>query len=99
MHPSISLFPNKEFYGRQIKDGPNVKAQSYQKRFLDGQMYGPYSFIDISYGKEQLNDKYSSKNVVEVYVIAEIIANLHKSMLSPIFLVFLMIISPFVVLN
>lgn len=78
MHPSISLFPNREFYGKQIMDGPNVKDVKYSKRFLEGSIFGSYSFIDINPGKEQFDDKHSRKNLVEVYVVAEIIANLHK---------------------
>ena len=81
MHPSISLFPNREFYGKLIMDGPNVKDVKYKKRFLEGAIFGSYSFIDINPGKEQFDDKHSRKNLVEVYVVAEIIANLHKSML------------------
>jgi senataxin len=34
MHPSISLFPNREFYDKQISDAPNVKERNYEKRFL-----------------------------------------------------------------
>nr|XP_027077588.1 uncharacterized protein LOC113701234 [Coffea arabica] len=78
MHPSISLFPNREFYGKLIMDGPNVKDVKYKKRFLEGAIFGSYSFIDINPGKEQFDDKHSRKNLVEVYVVAEIIANLHK---------------------
>ncbi|GLT61225.1 hypothetical protein SLA2020_339470 [Shorea laevis] len=29
MHPSISLFPNREFYDKKILDGHNVKQRSY----------------------------------------------------------------------
>ncbi|CAI9110339.1 OLC1v1010345C1 [Oldenlandia corymbosa var. corymbosa] len=77
MHPSISRFPNAEFYGKQIMDGPNVNDDSYNQRFLEGSMYGSYSFIDINEGTEQF-DKYSPKNMVEVYVVAEIIASLYQ---------------------
>nr|XP_027099745.1 probable helicase MAGATAMA 3 isoform X1 [Coffea arabica]XP_027100131.1 probable helicase MAGATAMA 3 isoform X1 [Coffea arabica] len=78
MHPSISLFPNREFYAKLIMDGPNVKDGKYKKHFLEGSIFGSYSFIDINPGKEQFDDKHSRKNLVEVYVVAEIIANLHK---------------------
>ncbi|XP_021803506.1 uncharacterized ATP-dependent helicase C29A10.10c-like, partial [Prunus avium] len=36
MHPSISLFPKREFYNNRILDGPNVKQGSYEKCFLSG---------------------------------------------------------------
>ncbi|KAJ0961679.1 hypothetical protein J5N97_000697 [Dioscorea zingiberensis] len=31
MHPSISLFPKREFYSNQVVDGPNVKERSYER--------------------------------------------------------------------
>ncbi|CAI9763492.1 unnamed protein product [Fraxinus pennsylvanica] len=82
MHPSISLFPNKEFYGKQIKDGPNVKERAYGRCFLKGNMFGSYSFIDVTSGKEQFDNRHSRKNMVEVFVIAEIVSNLYKESLS-----------------
>ncbi|XP_038694941.1 uncharacterized protein LOC119992303 isoform X2 [Tripterygium wilfordii] len=76
MHPSISLFPNKEFYDGQIQDGQNVKRKCYKKDFLQGKMYGPYSFINIAQGKE--SDSHSKKNMVEVAVVSEILASLYE---------------------
>ncbi|XP_050226584.1 uncharacterized protein LOC126676426 [Mercurialis annua] len=76
MHPSISSFPNREFYGGQIHDAPTVKERKYQKQFLPGTMYGTYSFINIAQGLEQSNDGLSKKNMVEVAVISEMVARL-----------------------
>ncbi|KAL5554235.1 hypothetical protein UlMin_041636 [Ulmus minor] len=78
MHPSISLFPNREFYDNQILDGQNVKLRSYNKSFLQGKMYGSYSFINVAHGKEQYDNKHSSKNLIEVAVVSEIVESLHK---------------------
>ncbi|GLT97360.1 hypothetical protein SLE2022_149280 [Rubroshorea leprosula] len=78
MHPSISLFPNREFYNNKIVDAPTVKDRSYVKHFLGGNMYGPYSFINVTYGKEQFGNGHSPKNMVEVAVVCEIVANLFK---------------------
>ncbi|CAK7338818.1 unnamed protein product [Dovyalis caffra] len=78
MHPSISLFPNKVFYDGLIQDAPNVKERNYKKQFLQGNMYGPYSFINVASGKEQLNNGRSMKNLVEVAVVSEIVASLFK---------------------
>ncbi|XP_059643473.1 uncharacterized protein LOC132285322 [Cornus florida] len=77
MHPSISLFPNKEFYGKQISDAPNVKESTYERHFLQGKMYGSYSFINVTDAKEDLGG-HSRKNMVEVAVVAEIVANLYR---------------------
>lgn len=78
MHPKISLFPNSEFYQKKIMDGPNVKSAAYEKRFLSGDMFGSYSFINVSSGNEDQDDKHSTRNKAEAFVVAEIVANLHK---------------------
>ena len=80
MHPSISFFPNKEFYNNQISDAPNVIERGYEKRFLQGNMYGSYSFISIDHGKEEFEGGYSPKNMVEAAVVSEIVANLYEGM-------------------
>ncbi|PHU19176.1 hypothetical protein BC332_10327 [Capsicum chinense] len=82
MHPKISLFPNREFYHKKIMDGPNVKSAAYEKRFLTGDMFGSYSFINVSSGNEELDDKHSTSNKAEAFVVAEIVANLHKEYVS-----------------
>ncbi|KAJ8531447.1 hypothetical protein K7X08_026881 [Anisodus acutangulus] len=78
MHPKISMFPNREFYQKKIMDGPNVKGAKYEKRFLKGDMFGPYSFINVSSGNEEVDVKHSTSNKTEAFVVAEILANLHK---------------------
>lgn len=78
MHPLISLFPNKKFYDKQILDGPNVKERTYEKHFLEGNMFGPFSFINITHWKEDHDNGYSKKNMMEVAVVAEIVASLFK---------------------
>jgi superfamily I DNA and/or RNA helicase len=80
MHPSISLFPNREFYDKQISDAPNVKEIDYEKRFLQGNMYSSYSFISVVHGKEEFGLGHSPKNMVEAAVVSEIVDNLFKRM-------------------
>ncbi|XP_019172078.1 PREDICTED: uncharacterized protein LOC109167512 [Ipomoea nil] len=82
MHPSISLFPNRRFYKGKVMNGPNVTNLRYEKRFLEGNMFGPFSFINIRKGKEELDCKHSSKNMAEASVVAEIVAMLYKESLS-----------------
>ncbi|CAH9069968.1 unnamed protein product [Cuscuta epithymum] len=81
MHPSISLFPNKQFYEKKVMDGPNVSKEGYEKRFLQGEMFGPFSFIDIRGGSEDRDNSCSSKNKAEVFAVAEIVAMLHRECL------------------
>ncbi|KAI7997286.1 Helicase SEN1 [Camellia lanceoleosa] len=78
MHPSISSFPNREFYDSKVLDAPNVKERTYEKCFLQGSMYGSYSFINVTNGIEDQDSKHSTKNMVEVAVVAEIVSNLFK---------------------
>ncbi|BFG15843.1 hypothetical protein CerSpe_021170 [Prunus speciosa] len=78
MHPSISRFPKQEFYNNQILDGPNVSEVSYEKSFVEGRMYGPYSFINVANGKEEFDRGHSLKNMVEVAVVYEIVSSLYK---------------------
>nr|GMC57397.1 probable helicase MAGATAMA 3 [Ipomoea batatas] len=82
MHPSISLFPNKKFYKGKVMNGPKVRDTRYEKRFLKGDMFGPYSFINISNGKEDLDEKSSTKNMAEVSAVAELIAMLYREYLD-----------------
>ncbi|KAK2636002.1 hypothetical protein Ddye_030794 [Dipteronia dyeriana] len=80
MHPSISSFPNSNFYRDQISDGPNVKKGSYRKNFLPGQMFGPYSFINIVGGKEDHeNAGCSLRNMVEASAVVIIVQKLYKA--------------------
>ncbi|KAK7300608.1 hypothetical protein RJT34_11456 [Clitoria ternatea] len=96
MHPSISLFPCKEFYDDKLSNAPNVKESCYTKQFLEGEIYGPYSFINIAKGKEQLGRcGRSSKNMVEVAVVSEIIASLRKALMGTRKKVSIGIISPY----
>ncbi|GAU32047.1 hypothetical protein TSUD_214020 [Trifolium subterraneum] len=78
MHPSISLFPCKEFYEEKLSDAAIVMGESYNKSFLEGEMYASYSFINISEGKEKSGRGHSLKNMVEVAVISEIIQSLKR---------------------
>ncbi|KAI3798716.1 hypothetical protein L1987_33994 [Smallanthus sonchifolius] len=78
MHPMISLFPNKEFYDKKLLNGPNVEEKSYKKQFLEGSMFGSYSFIHLAHGKVEFDQTKSGKNMVEVAVIVELVAKLYK---------------------
>ncbi|KAK2383849.1 P-loop containing nucleoside triphosphate hydrolase superfamily protein [Trifolium repens] len=80
MHPAISCFPNSCFYLNQILDAPNVIAKNYRKQYLPGQMFGPYSFINIIGGTEEFDDAgRSRKNMVEVAVVMKIIRNCFRA--------------------
>ncbi|KAL7106268.1 hypothetical protein ACP275_07G101400 [Erythranthe tilingii] len=80
MHPSISRFPNSKFYQNRILDAPSVQSRSYERCYLQGRMFGPYSFIDIPGSNEQFDDfGRSRKNMVEVAVAVTLVQKLFKA--------------------
>ncbi|KNA11547.1 hypothetical protein SOVF_134110 [Spinacia oleracea] len=80
MHPAISSFPNAEFYLKQILDAPSVSNENYEREYLPALMYGPYSFINVSEGREEVDDDgRSRRNMVEAAVVAKILHNLFKT--------------------
>ncbi|KAL2317323.1 hypothetical protein Fmac_031199 [Flemingia macrophylla] len=95
MHPSISMFPSREFYDQKLSDALPVREKSYDKRFLDGKLYTSYSFINISKGKEQSNHNHSLMNKIEVAAIYEIIGRLRKEFVKIKKKVSIGIISPY----
>ena len=81
MHLSISFFPNSRFYFNQILDAPHVKNRSYKKHYLPGSMFGPYSFLNVIGGKEEMDDGgHSRRNTVEVAVVVKILQKLYGGM-------------------
>ncbi|KAL0539958.1 hypothetical protein IC582_024180 [Cucumis melo] len=80
MHPSISYFPSSKFYSNQITDAPLVMDEAYKKRYIPSPMFGPYTFINVSVGKEEGDDDgHSKKNAVEVAVVIKIIEKLYRA--------------------
>ncbi|XP_073289051.1 uncharacterized protein [Primulina huaijiensis] len=82
MDPSISLFPNMEFYNKQLIDGRNVLQRSFARSYLKAKMFGSYSFIDVKHGRENFDDKHSRRNMVEVSVLVEILSQLYKESIA-----------------
>lgn len=83
MHPFISCFPNSKFYFNDILDAPNVREKCYEKQYLPGPMFGPYSFINVLDGREELDDVgHSRRNMVEVAIVLKLVMSLHKGMNS-----------------
>ncbi|XP_058098091.1 uncharacterized ATP-dependent helicase C29A10.10c-like isoform X2 [Magnolia sinica] len=79
MHPSISAFPNANFYGNQILDDPSVKDKIHERHYLSQPMYGSYSFINIDDGRETVQKGGSWKNMVQVAAVSCILRNLFKA--------------------
>ncbi|KAK9088756.1 hypothetical protein Scep_027838 [Stephania cephalantha] len=74
MHPKISRFPNAKFFNNMIHDASNVRKKNYTRKFLSGPMFGPYSFINIADGREEVGDiGHSYRNMVEVALVMKIV--------------------------
>lgn len=84
MHPEISYFPNMNFYNGKIFDGENVKEKSYEKHLLEDKMFGTFSFINVTGGEEERDERgHSWKNVAEAAVACDIVERLSKGDLVP----------------
>lgn len=96
MHPSISKFPFSNFYDNKVSDGSNVICESYERHYLKGPMYGPYTFINIESGKES-KDKYgrSMKNMIEVTAILHIVKSLFEASVTQGLKLSVGVISPY----
>ncbi|KAL6652177.1 hypothetical protein ACP70R_011102 [Stipagrostis hirtigluma subsp. patula] len=83
MHPDISTFPVATFYDGKVSDGPNVTHKNYNKRFLAGKLFGPYSFINVEGGHET-TEKYgrSLRNTIEVAAVVRLVQRLFKEAVS-----------------
>ncbi|XP_057783923.1 uncharacterized protein LOC131001536 [Salvia miltiorrhiza] len=78
MHPSISLFPNKEFYENKIKNGCNVKERGYNRSFFEKESFGSYCFINVANGREQFDKRRSLMNNAEVSMVSQLVSQIHK---------------------
>ncbi|GMN62547.1 hypothetical protein TIFTF001_031630 [Ficus carica] len=72
-----SQISQEAYFGRSLFE--RLSFLEHKKYLLNVQkIYNSYSVIDVSLGKEQFDDRRSRKNTVEVAVVSEIIASLHK---------------------
>ncbi|XP_047975445.1 helicase sen1-like [Salvia hispanica] len=78
MHPSISFFPNQEFYGNKIKNGSNVMESGYNRSFFEREGYGSYSFINVANGREEFDKRRSLMNNAEVSMVLQLVSKIHK---------------------
>ncbi|CAL5025811.1 unnamed protein product [Urochloa decumbens] len=83
MHPEISNFPVATFYNGKVSDGSNVTHKNYNKKFLTGKLFGPYSFISVEGGHET-TERYgrSLKNTIEVAAVVRMVQRLFKEAVS-----------------
>ncbi|GMI87577.1 hypothetical protein like AT1G65810 [Hibiscus trionum] len=79
MHPSISRFPNACFYNNMILDAAAVKRKSYEKHYLPGPMFGPYSFLNVSGREETDGVGHSLRNMIEVAVVQKLVQTLFNA--------------------
>ena len=52
MHPAISAFPSRRFYGGRLRDGVDARAAPWERRH--GRCWlGPWSLVDVASGREE----------------------------------------------
>ncbi|KAL1806876.1 hypothetical protein ACET3Z_029944 [Daucus carota] len=95
MHPNISNFPNAKFYQNRLIDSQLVKSETYEKCYIPSPLYGSYSFMNISCGKEVLSESHSWKNMEEVAVLLKILQLLYKACDAAKLKVTIGVISPY----
>ncbi|KAK9732490.1 hypothetical protein RND81_04G003600 [Saponaria officinalis] len=95
MHPTISSFPNQKFYENSIVDASHVKLRSYTRTFLKENMYGSYTFINVSTGKENFKKGRSPRNVEEAAVVNHIIGKLYSYHCNTSMAISVGVISPY----
>ncbi|KAG1355270.1 putative helicase SEN1 [Cocos nucifera] len=79
MHPEISYFPNKKFFNWKLVDSPKTIDGNIKKFSLPDCISAPFSFFDVSDGKESLDEPNEEwKNLIEAAVTCKIIMSLLK---------------------
>lgn len=78
MHPTISAFPNKQFYNCKLKNSEDTLSENYGKLVYQKNIFGPYAFIDVSDGIE-VNAGSSKKNVLEANLVLHLVKRVQDS--------------------
>ena len=76
MHPSISKFPNKQFYSGKLIDGINANSRPAPAGLLWPDWENPVAFIPVDGGELVSPDGTSRENPVEVSWVLKIINDL-----------------------
>lgn len=71
MHPQISVFPSREFYEGQLKDGPDM-LQQRQQPWHRTALLSPYRFFDVQGVQERGNRGQSLVNTKELEVALQL---------------------------
>lgn len=77
MHPQISVFPSREFYEGQLKDGPDMHQQRQQPWHRTA-LLSPYRFFDVQGVQERGNRGQSLVNTKELEVALQIYERFSK---------------------
>ncbi|KAG6558036.1 hypothetical protein Mapa_000216 [Marchantia paleacea] len=91
MHPQISKYPSASFYGGCLKDSKSTQCMTsiFKQDACDNDIscdgytfrLGPYCFLDVSWGEEELEATgHSISNVEEAEVVAKVVHGVVKSL-------------------
>lgn len=73
MHPSISYFPNQQFYGGKLLDGVTAEEKPAPQGFDWPNPAKPVAFVDVKGKEENTLDGKSKLNKEEALVVLEIV--------------------------
>ncbi|ORY04735.1 P-loop containing nucleoside triphosphate hydrolase protein [Basidiobolus meristosporus CBS 931.73] len=78
MHPEISAFPSKLFYGSKLRDGPNL-AQIKTQKWHENRKFAPYNFLNVHSGREEIGRGKSLYNTKEAEIAVALVHHLCKA--------------------
>lgn len=70
MHPHISSFPSRAFYGAQLQDDPNVTAERTASRQKLHDLLPPYQFVDVVGGVQERDGTSLYNRAEAAYIVA-----------------------------
>lgn len=80
MHPAISSFPRRYFYGGRLVDDESVQDENRSKPCHEDELkprFGPYAFLDVREGRERVSAE--EKSICNPYE-AQLAVNIYKTL-------------------
>lgn len=94
MHPQISAFPSKTFYGGRLDDAPLIQYRTCRDWHAD-RRFPPFAFIDVGGTEDQPDGGTSWRNECEAETVARVYDNLFDSFLRQQLATSVGVISPY----
>eukprot|EP00472_Partenskyella_glossopodia_P012562 CAMPEP_0197538068 /NCGR_PEP_ID=MMETSP1318-20131121/58741_1 /TAXON_ID=552666 /ORGANISM="Partenskyella glossopodia, Strain RCC365" /LENGTH=338 /DNA_ID=CAMNT_0043096389 /DNA_START=169 /DNA_END=1185 /DNA_ORIENTATION=- len=83
MHPKISAFPSKHFYGSRLRDGENVRSPTWNKLFHTDSRFRPMQFFDVHSTDSRDKITHSAYNTKEIDFVISLLRNFVEKWVNP----------------